>query len=661
MSSIRPAPPGYDEELAEASRHHAEGRLGEAARGYARCELLLSHEKSPRRADVLTQLARIVRSSVGPRDATSLLDLAVVVCPSHRAAVHDRLAIARELGEHAVAASVGQLALPLAESEPERVALLSTIADDALKAAAAALADALQLRPGDRGLLERLRVLHETTGDHAHAVNDAVALAETIGDPATRARALADAARLCADKTGNVGRAVALYEAAIADDPTVAGAFEAVESVLLASGDAAGVEGAYDRQIERLRAHHEVEAEARLLEKLAVHREAQLQDWQGAAAALDRLITLRPEDVDARLRLSAVLEKHGEDALAVRCLEVAAALAPKHAPTFRALHRVSIKRNDLDRAFNAAAVLVHHEEAEPEEQALYRLHAPRIAMQPAQALPDAAFALLAPADHDPIVTAIVASISDAAVALRLEQLRAAKLVSKVDPRDQQDLERSTVSAVRTVGWAARFFAMKPPAVYTRPGEPSGLSHLPESEPAVALGDALLTGRSVPELAFLIGYELATLRLIGRVGAFHASLAELRTLVVAAIGLFVPSELPDDVAAVRDALGPRLDAVRRLRLREAVSALGERGGQLDILRFLRSLERIACRAGLLACGDVNIAAHQIAMDGRTIGGLTAAERVRDLVGFSVSEPYAQLRGGLGLAVGAPRRASVPPPA
>lgn len=663
MSSIRPAPPGLEDELARASALFAEGRIGEAAVAYARCELMLSQEKTARRAEVLTCLARIAKSSVGARDATHLLDLAIVVCPTHRGAIAERLAIARELEEHAVAAQVGLQAQHFAESDAERLALLDSVANDALKTAASALGAALSLRRGDHALLQRLRTVYEATGDFARAVDVAVALAETVADPVQRAQALTEAAKLCAEKAGNASRAVALYEAAIADDPTVAGAFDAVERVLLESGDHEGTERAYVRQLERLRAHGEVEAEARLLGKLAAHREAYLEDWHGAAEALDALVSLRPDDVDARLRLATVLEAHGEDALAVRCLEIAATLAPKHTPTFRKLHRVSINRRDLDRAFNAAAVLVHHEEADPEESALYRAHAPRVALQPSLALADAAFTLLAPEDHDPLVTAIVASISDAAVAERLEQLRAKKLLPKLDPREQQDLERSTVSAVRAVGWAARFFAMKPPAVYTRAGEPTGIVQLPATEPTFALGDAVLTGRSVPELAFVFGYELATIRLIGRVGAFYPSLADLRTLVVAAIGLFVESDLPPEVAAVRDALGPRLDAVRRLALRSAVQALGERGGQLDILRFLRSLERTACRAGLLACGDVNVAAHQIAIDGRTIGGLTAADRVRDLVAFSVSEPYARLRAGLGVAAtrdSSPPRGSVPPP-
>jgi cellulose synthase operon protein C len=489
--------------------------------------------------------------------------------------------------------------------------------------------------------------VHEAAGEYGRAVDVAVSIAETITDPAERARAFVSAADLCAGRAGNVDRAVALYEAAIADDPATPGAFDAIEQVLLDSGDIEGTERAYVRQLERLAGTERTEGRrVQLLNKLATLREDRLADWQGAASALDQLVTLRPKDADARIHLARLLEEHAEDALAIRCLEIGAAAAPKHAPTFRALHRVSLKRNDLDRAFAAASVLVHHEEAEPDEQALYRAHAPRLALQPQKAVDDAALAMLTPDDHDPVVAAIVAAISDAAVGIRLDQLKAAKQLPKLG--DKQDLEKTTVSAVRTVGWAARFFAIKAPAVYLRPGEVFAFAQLPAIEPSLGLGDGVLTGRSIPELAFLLGYELSMVRSYGRILSFFP-MNDLRSLVVAAIALVMQSDVPGDIATLRSALGPRLDAVQRLKIQTAVRALSERGGQLDILRFLRATERMACRAGLLACGDVNIAAHQVAIDGRTIGGLSAADRVRDLISFSVSEPYGRMRSALGIAV------------
>src|SRR5207253_2837247 len=97
-----------------------------------------------------------------------------------------------------------------------------------------------------------LGTVREASGDVAAAVNAGVLLAEVTEDPRDRARAFVAAADLCASRMGNVDRAVALYEAAIADDPATRGAFEAIEGVLEKSADHGALAAAYVRQLERL-------------------------------------------------------------------------------------------------------------------------------------------------------------------------------------------------------------------------------------------------------------------------------------------------------------------------------------------------------------------------------------------------------------------------
>jgi tetratricopeptide (TPR) repeat protein len=583
------------------------------------------------------------------RDATSYLDLALAIFPAHRAAVAQRLAIAKDMEEHAIAAAVGLRSFRFAETDEDRLKVLDDVVREALASASSALRAALQIKRGDRNLLERVCAIHEAAGEYVDAVNVSVSLAESEPDPSARARAFVAAADLCAGKAGNVDRAVALYEAAIADDPATPGAFEAIEKVLLDSGDVEGTERAYVRQIERLSARNERRAQGALLEKLATIREDRLADFEGAAAALDQLATLRPTAIEPRIHLARILEENEQEALAARCLEIASRIAPNDPRSYRALARIALRKGERDRAYNAASVLVHLGEANEEEQALYRAHAPRFAQNPTRALDDSAFVVLRPEDEDPIVRAIFAAVGNAAVLARLDALKAKKLLPKLDPKEKQDLERSTVSAVRSVGWAARMFGVRTPEVYARPGDPAGLVPLLSYEPAYLLGDGVLSGRTIPELAFLLGYELALVRTVDRLIAFHPSLNDLKAVVVAAIGLVVPSELPPELAAVRESMGGRLDAVRRLELQNAVRALTQRGGQLDVLAFLRSLERTACRAGLLACGDITVATRLLSIEGGALSGLSAKERVNDLIAFSISEPYAKLRAALGISV------------
>ena len=67
-----------------------------------------------------------------------------------------------------------------------------------------------------------------------------------------------------------------------------------------------------------------------------------------------------------------------------------------------------------------------------------------------------------------------------------------------------------------------------------------------------------------------------------------------------------------------------------------------------MAWSRTVERTACRVGLLAAGDVNVAARLLAVDARGVAGMSAKDRVNDLVSFSVSQRYAGLRSALGVA-------------
>jgi hypothetical protein len=148
--------------------------------------------------------------------------------------------------------------------------------------------------------------------------------------------------------------------------------------------------------------------------------------------------------------------------------------------------------------------------------------------------------------------------------------------------------------------------------------------------------------------------MAYLRMTGRVLLFYPEVTDLRALVTAAISVAIgrAGKLPPDVEQVRTDLSKRLDPASLAGIAAAVQAIGERGGQLDLLAWLRATERAACRAGLVACGDLTIAARVLSIDGRVVGGLSAADRLRDLVPFSVSPAYAHVRRAIGIAARVP---------
>jgi hypothetical protein len=72
--------------------------------------------------------------------------------------------------------------------------------------------------------------------------------------------------------------------------------------------------------------------------------------------------------------------------------------------------------------------------------------------------------------------------------------------------------------------------------------------------------------------------------------------------------------------------------------------------LEVFAWLRTVEETASRAGLLASGNVTVAANVLAVAGTTPGGQSAAERAKALLAFCVSKRHAELRSTLGVQVG-----------
>ena len=83
------------------------------------------------------------------------------------------------------------------------------------------------------------------------------------------------------------------------------------------------------------------------------------------------------------------------------------------------------------------------------------------------------------------------------------------------------------------------------------------------------------------------------------------------------------------------------------------------GLIDPGLVIRSVSRNQCqwtvdltatRAGLLLCGDLEIARKIISAEPQAPGDLSVDQKMRELVLFSVSDNYTALRSALGVAVG-----------
>lgn len=252
---------------------------------------------------------------------------------------------------------------------------------------------------------------------------------------------------------------------------------------------------------------------------------------------------------------------------------------------------------------------------------------------------------------DPIVKDILRAVGDAAIAQRLDALAQKKKLPALDPESKHD-KTSTASVVRTFVWAARALGIALPDLYMRDDVTSGIAAVPARTPSTALGPKVQSGMTVQQLAFLAGRHLTYYLPEHYPLVLFPTLAELSSLVLTAVRFVIPSISVPPPSEGGIELRDSLTDEQKVALEDAVSRLDARGGKLDLLAFIRSVELTAARAGLLLAGDLRTAMRLLKEEERAIGELTLETKRGDLLAFSASDEYGILRERMGVAVLAP---------
>jgi hypothetical protein len=320
-----------------------------------------------------------------------------------------------------------------------------------------------------------------------------------------------------------------------------------------------------------------------------------LRDADGAIDVLEHARNLDPKRATVLEALRHAYEASGR----------APPIDPaEYAKAFKA-HR---RAGQTDAALLDAMLLEEVGAAEPEHLTLVEQSRSVVPMQALKPLDAAAWEALRAPGFDGAVASVLAGVHDAAVAARIAQLRSSRRLPSLDPAARLDAE-STVSAVRTLHWAARVLGVGGPDLYAGTDDSGeAVAHVPGSTPSIVLAPRVLSGMSAKQLAFLGGRALAWYRPEYHAMLYYPALEDLRTLA-----------------------GPTLAA-----------HLGAEGAETALGHWIRSAELTAARAGLLLCGELKTAvagarAHSPAP------GRPPAERVTsDLVAFCASRAHVELR-------------------
>lgn len=662
-------PPLLEPVLSAATFHRDRGELDEALDAYKKALMVAPSDLDGAvLASIYASIGQIKVAQGKVDDAKNNFAKALKSAPAHRRALEGSIDLATKAGDKERVVEL-RTRLAGALSDPgekaDELTRLATILADELgdaKRAAAVLEEAREHRPGDAALLVRLRELYETSddGEGLSRVLGAMCLEEE--SRAARSALRLEQAKVIESKVKDPVRAAVLLEGALEEDPTNDEALVRLVALRTARSEWIPLERVYARLIDRAAEAQQPKRAADVCKRLAHLRKDSMGDREGALEALSGAVRCDPGDVEARAALADLFLEDGDSLAALFELEGAAAIAPRRVETFARLFDIHRRDGRTDRAYLAAMALEELGAAEVDHEMVAAQYRPEGLLRPASALDDAAWdQFLRAPGWDAGAAAILRAVREVAIAIRVADTGKNSLrPPAVDPEKRIDPE-STVTVARAFRWAASLLGVPAPDLYIADEVPGGLAAVPLATPTTIVDRSVAGGRSMQEVVFLAARHLTYYRPEHELLLYFPTLPALTSLFIAAVrvglpDLPVPPAIEERVKAFARSLSERLAPEAKGELEDAVQRFATAGGKTDLGTLLKSVERSACRAGLVLSGDLSVASRVIRAEKREIAELDARERVDDLLAFAASQELAVLREWLGVAA----RPSMRPP-
>jgi tetratricopeptide (TPR) repeat protein len=541
----------------------------------------------------------------------------------------------------------------------ERVQLLLDIGEiasvkinDRTQAAKSFVA-ALEERPDDRRILAKLMQLYSEEKDWNKLVEVVVRLADFVEDPKQRVKYLHTAAIVTATEIGDTKRALEFYEQVIELDPHFDRAAKEALDLYADRKEYAGAERLLQKRLARAT---EADDQRAMIEAFASLGD--IYEQMGAADksidAFEAAQTLDPENRERAEKLTTLYATDPERYLekAVAAQGVLLKQNPYRPESYKALRRLYTETRRADAAWCLCQALTLLKLAEPDEERFFkRMRSDTAATAQAALSDDDWLSFLTHGDVDPLLTAVFALIEPAVA------IKRGKSLSEFGYNEGHlvDVSSHPAPVCQSLYYAAGVLGMPLPAMVENPNDPGGLGFVLAREPVISLGaTALRSDVPLRPAAFIAGRQLAYVRPGSYLRHVLSSGTALKSWLFAAIKLTAPqfpvaAELAGAVAEAMQALDAGIQGPARDQLTRVVAKLLQSGTALDLKRWVGGLDLTADRAGFLLSHDLETAVAVLRASDESQSVVPQQDRFQELVLFSVSPAYFELRERLGITV------------
>ena len=632
-----------------------------ALTNYQKVLTSLDEDQREERADVYFKLGCIKRAQGQMKQAVNNFEKALAIDDTHRPSLQAMVEVYAELKDWKQVCAYKRQILDNVMDADERFLMLNEIGDiwsekeKDLRKAIETLEEALDLKPENHVLLHKLLQLYQQTRNMERMIDIIQRIADFEANPDRKARYLYTMAQLHRDRQ-ELDRAVELFNESLDLNPDFLEAFERINKILTGQKDWKQLERAFRKMIHRIGGKGKGDLEYNLWHNLGIIYRDRLKDLMAATEAFKMASRLKPEEVMERQILAELYEATDQLDLAIEEQQEILRRDPTQVPPYRALYQLYYRKQAYDEAWCMCAALSFLRRAEEDQQKYFEDYRPKDIPAAKGRLDNELWVKhLFHKDEDIYVGKIFEMLSGAALQAKIRQLQDRKALPVLPKSAKQEPHSTTVTFAKTFFYVAKVEAVPPPELYVRNDIQGGLIAAPAIPYASVAGQSVLSGFTRHELAFIVAKHLSGYRGEHYIKNIFATSSELTQLFFAGLRMVigdapVPPESAASIDVTAKALAPLMQPTAQEGLRHVVRKFVETKGAINIKRWVQATEITGCRAGLLLCGDLEIAKKVILMEPQLPGDLSPQEKITELIVFSVSPDYFALRKALGFAIG-----------
>jgi len=642
-----------------AAAHYRRGEWEEAFKHY---QMLLVHHRDELGPDETTdtfyRLGVIKREQGERRKALNMFDKALEEDPHHQATLEAVVDLHADNGEWEQVVAFKTRLLEVVDSWEERFGLHDAIGDihrDQLRdldKAIEAYNDADALDPQNHVLLHKLLESYQRTQRWEKMIEVIARISDLDDRPQVKSKYAYTVGVILRDELNDPDAAIGKFNDALDLDIEQLKAFEAINKLLTERKDWKQLERAFRKMLHRVVGQGRPDLEFNLWHNLGIIYRDRQKEFDNAAEAFRMASNLQPDNLTEHqilAELFAIMPERVGDAIEEH--QYLLRQDPYRVDSYRALYKLYFDARAYDKAWCLASTLTFLQRADDEQRQFYEQYKQSGPIRPASRVDNERWMrdLFHP-EEDLYLSKMFEAVVAAVHAAKVSSDKALGLQKKheVEPADPNN----TVTFVRTFGWVSQVLDLQTvPRLFLRPDVQGGLSAVAGSAPPASVcGSTLLSGFSPQELTFVIGRHLTLYRPEHLIRTLLTTHSELKTILLAALrvaGLGAADPAVDQTAQV---LMDKLPPAQQDALRNVARRFVEAGGRSDVKQWMKALELTSCRAGFLLCNDLETAARMLqALPPEGPTDLPAKEKVKELVLFSVSESYFNLREALGIQI------------